>query len=147
MLKPGEIGYVSAYTILDDATSVEDAADYQLTVSGKSAKKNPNITLPAEVKYVCRDGGWREIHEMYAVVTNNTDATVYNYRVIVAVKTAEGKLVFVEDVMPSYVGIMPGTSVEVKIDLTYDSVVEELLEQGKIGFDQVEVIAYVDTDY
>lgn len=147
VLKPGEIGYVTAYTSLDDAASVEDAADYQLTVSGKSSKENPNVILPAEVKYVFIDGDWRDYHEMYAVVTNNTEATVYNYRVVVAVKDAEGKLIFVEDVMPSYVGIMPGTSVEVKLDLSYDSVVEELLEQGKITFDQVEVIAYVDTDY
>ena len=126
---------------------VEDAADYLLTVSGKSAKENPIVRLPAEVKYVFTEGDWRNYHELYATVTNDTEATVYNYRVVVAVKNAEGKLVFAEDVMPSYVGILPGTSVEIKLDLSYDSVVEKLLEAGTLTFDQLEVIAYVDTDY
>lgn len=147
VLKPGETGYVSAYISLDDVTSVEDAADYLLTVSGKSAKENPIVRLPAEVKYVYTKGDWRDYHTLYATVTNDTEATVYNYRVVVAVKNAEGKLVYAEDVMPSYVGILPGTSVEIKLDLSYDSVVEKLLEAGTLTFEQLEVIAYVDTDY
>ena len=147
VLEPGETGYVSAYMSLDDVDSVDAAADYLLTVTGKSAKENPNVNLPATVKYVFTEGDWRNTHELIATVTNESAETLYNFRVVFAVKDAEGNLVFVEDVSPSYVGILPGTSIEVKCDLTYDSVVEELLEQGALTFDQVEVIAYADTDY
>ena len=72
---------------------------------------------------------------------------MYDFRVVYAVKDAEGNLLYVENVQPSYVGILPGTSIEVSRDLSYDSVVEELLEQGILNFDKVEVVAYVDTDY
>ena len=147
VLEPGEIGYVSAYMSLDDVTSTEDAADYLLTVSGKSAKENPNVILPATVKYVYTKGDWRDTHQLVATVTNDTNEVVYNFRVVYAVKNAAGELLFVESVQPSYVGILPGTSVEVTRDVSYENVVEVLLEQGVLSFDQVEVIAYADTDY
>jgi len=147
VLEPGEVGFLSAYMSLDDVSSVEDAADYLLTVSGKSAKENTIVRLPATVKYTYTKGDYRDFHVLTATVTNDTTETVYDYRVVYAVKDAAGNLLFVENVQPSYVGILPGTSVEVMRDLSYDSVVEELLEQGILNFDQVEVIAYVDTDY
>ena len=147
VLEPGEVGYVSAYIRLEDVDSTDAAADYLLTVSGKSAKENPNIALPASVEYVYAKGDYRDTHKLVAVVSNDTAETVYDFRVVYAVKNAAGELLFVENVQPSYVGILPGSSVEVTRDLSYDSVVEELLEQGILTFDQVEVIAYADTDY
>lgn len=147
VLEPGEVGYVSAYIRLEDVDSTDAAADYLLTVSGKSAKENPNIALPATVEYVYAKGDYRDTHKLVAVVSNDTAETVYDFRVVYAVKNAAGELLFVENVQPSYVGILPGSSVEVTRDLSYDSVVEELLEQGILTFDQVEVIAYADTDY
>ncbi|MBO5501446.1 MAG: hypothetical protein J6K73_11915 [Clostridia bacterium] len=147
VLEPGETGYVSAYKSLDDVQSTEDVADYLLTVSGKSAKENPNVILPATVTYTYTKGDYRDYHVLTATVTNDTDAVVYDYRVVFAIKDAAGNLIYTDSVQPSYVGILPGTSVEVARDLSYDSVVETLLEQGILTFDQVEVIAYVDTDY
>lgn len=147
VLEPGETGYVSAYMSLDDVDSTDAAADYLLTVSGKSAKENPNVILPATVAYEYVKGDYRDYHTLIATVTNDTAETAYNFRVVFAVKDAEGNLLYVDDVQPSYVGILPGTSVEVKCDLSYENVVEELLEQGILNFDKVEVIAYVDTDY
>ena len=147
VLEPGEVGYVSAYMSLDDVESADDAADYLLTVSGKSAKENPNIILPATGAYTYTKGDYRDTHMLTATVTNNTEEVVYDFRVVYAVKDAEGNLLYVENVQPSYVGILPGTSIEVSRDLSYDSVVEELLEQGILNFDKVEVVAYVDTDY
>ena len=146
VLEPGETGYVSAYMSLDDVESAEDAADYLLTVSGKSAKENNIVRLPATVAYTYTKGDYRDTHELVATVTNDTDKTVYDYRVVYAVKDAAGNLLYTENVQPSYVGILPGTSVEVTRDLSYDSVVETLLEQGVLNFDQVEVIAYVELD-
>ena len=147
VLEPGEIGYVSAYMSLDDVDSVDDAADYLLTVTGVGAKENPNVILPATVKYTYEKGDYRDYHKLIATVTNDTNEVVYDYRVVFAVKDAQGNLLYTENVQPSYVGILPGTSVEVTRDLSYDNVVESLLEQGILNFDQVEVIAYVDTDY
>lgn len=146
VLEPGETGYVSAYMSLDDVESAEDAADYLLTVSGKSAKENTIVRLPATVAYTYTKGDYRDTHELVATVTNDTDKTVYDYRVVYAVKDAAGNLLYTENVQPSYVGILPGTSVEVTRDLSYDNIVEELLEQGILNFDQVEVIAYVELD-
>ncbi len=147
VLEPGQVGYLATYTSLDEVASVEDAADYMLTVNGKAAKENPNVALPATVEYVFTEGSYRNTHELIATVTNDTDAPVYNFRVLFAVKNAEGKIVYVDDVMPSYVGIMPGTSVQVKCDLSYDNVVEALLANGLITFDNLSVVAYQDTDY
>lgn len=147
VLEPGEVGYVSAYISLDDVQSTEDAADYLLTVTGVGAKENPNVILPATVKYTYEKGDYRDYHKLIATVTNDTNEVVYDYRVVFAVKDAQGNLLYSDSVQPSYVGILPGTSVEVTRDLSYDNVVENLLEQGILNFDQVEVIAYVDTDY
>lgn len=147
VLEPGQVGYLYTYKSLENATSIDDAADYMLTVSGKAAKENPNVALPATVEYVYTKGDYRDKHELIATVTNDTDAPVYNFRVLFAIKDAEGNLIYVDDVMPSYVGILPGTSVEVKCDLSYESIVEALLEKGEMSFDKVEVVAYVDTDY
>ncbi len=147
VLEPGQVGYVSAQMSMDDIESAEEAADYLLTVTGKGAKENPIVTMPATVKYVYTEGDWRNTHELIATVTNDTNDVLYDFRVVFAVKNAEGQLLYVEDVNPSYVGILPGTSIEVKCNLSYDSVVETLLENGTLTFDQVEVIAYADTDY
>lgn len=146
VLEPEGVGYIYGYISLDDVTSTEDAADYSLTVSGKSAKENNVVILPATVEYRFTEGDWRNTHELVATVTNDTENVVYDYRVVYAVKNAEGKLLYVESVQPSYVGILPGTSIEVTRDLSYDSVVEELLEAGILSFDQVEVVAYYEID-
>jgi hypothetical protein len=147
VLEPGQVGYLFSYKSLDDVTAETDAADYMLTISGKAAKENPNIALPATVEYVYTDGDYRDKHELVATITNDTDTTAYNFRVLFVVKDAEGKLIFVDDIMPSYVGILPGASVEVKCDVSYENVVEALLEKGEMAFDKVEVVAYIDTDY
>lgn len=146
VLEPEGVGYIYGYISLDDVTSTEDAADYSLTVSGKSAKENNVVILPATVEYRFTEGDWRNYYELVATVTNDTENVVYDYRVVFVVKNAEGKLLFVDSVQPSYVGILPGTSIEVTRDLSYDSVVEELMEAGIMTFDQVEVVAYYEID-
>ncbi len=147
VLEPGEVGYIRTSMSMEDVTSAEEASDYLLTVTGKNAKENPIVRLPATVEYKYTKGDYRDYHHLVATVTNDTAETVYNFTVVYAVKDAEGNLLYVESVQPSYVGILPGTSIEVTCDLSYDSVVEALMENGTLTFDTVEAIAYVDTDY
>ena len=118
-----------------------------LTLSPKSVSENTYVTLPATVIYRYTQGSYSDSHELIATVTNDTSDTVYKFCVAYAVKDADGNLQYVADVQTYNVGILPGTSVEVMCDLSYENLVEHLLEQGVLNFDQVEVVAYVDTDY
>ncbi len=146
VLQPGQTGYVLATIRLDDVESADAAADYLLTLSGKSDNETVVVTLPATAAYIHTQGEYTDTHELIATVTNETNETIYDVVVAFAVKDAEGNLVYVEEAATYNVGIMPGTSMEVRSKLTYNSMVEYLMENGIMNFDKVEVVAYAELD-
>jgi hypothetical protein len=142
ILSAGETGYAYASQSVEAATETSFIDDYLLTITGKGAKGRSVVYLPVTNKQ------YLEVKEPYYAYTNisadlenTTDATVRDFYVAFALKDAEGKLLYVTSCQPSYVGIKPGSSVEVLTRV--DSAISEYFTANNIVPKTVEAIAYI----
>jgi len=141
VLGPGETGYASAYQSVEAAIETSFIDDYLLTITGKGAKDRSTVYLPVtNQQYLETKETYWSYTNVSADLENTTDATVRDFYVVFALKDAEGKLLYVTSCQPSYVGIKPGSSVEVLTSV--DSAIKDYFTANNIVPATVEVIAY-----
>lgn len=142
-LQPGEYTYVrmNAYDGLS-----EDAvpADYALTLTGKAEKDYENVRFQAEGKLEMnvQVDKWSTYNFMYATVTNNTEETVYNVQVAMALLDAEGNVLYVCEDSLYNVGIPAGGSVVFRQNIPSEFM--KYFEANSITPASVDAIAYIE---
>lgn len=139
-LQPGEYTYVKIYEDLDEGQIPDD---YMMTLTGKSDKSKIALRLPVETRLEMdvKDGWW-EYNYMYALVTNNTDETLFGVDVVLALLDAEGNILYIDsNSLYSTVGINPGSSVTFRMDI--NSTFIEYFEANDLQPASVDAIAYV----
>lgn len=140
-----EVGYLYVSQSVKEAKTPDFIDDYLLTVTGKGAKENKTLRFAvSNAKYEVQDSRYWSSQYLVADVTNESDQTYHDLYVVFAVKDAEGNLLYVDSVNPSYVGIKPGSSIEVKIRM--DSSLADYWEENNIKWAKVEAIAYAEVE-
>ena len=141
-LEPGEYTYVEMYDEIEEEGV--SAADYSMTLTGKSDKEYTCLRLTCEPSLQMNvEDGWWTYNYMYALVTNNTDAPVYDLNVVFALMDAEGNIIHIEDhSMYSSVALMPGSSITVRLDIS--SSFMEYFEANNITPASLDAIAYAE---
>lgn len=141
VLGAGETGYAYASQSVEAATETSFIDDYLLTITGKGAKGRSTVYLPITNKqYLEVKDPYYSYSNISADLENTTDATVRDFYAAFALKDAEGKLLYVTSCQPSYVGIKPGSSVEILVRV--DSAITEYFTANNIIPTTVEAIAY-----
>jgi len=140
ILEPGEKGYIYVTKSVKEATDRSFIDDYLLTVTGKGAKENTIRRYPTEGRYEVVEGGWSPYHYSVATVTNDSDVVVYGYYAVFAAKDSEGNLLYASACDPSYVGIVPGSTVEIR--MLIDNDVIEYYESQGVSIASIDAIVY-----
>lgn len=117
ILAPGETGYVMNTTYANDAQSVSDIADHTLTITGKTSKEDAFARLDVDAKIEAYDTWSSTYYRVTFTITNNTDATVYDTKLVAGVYDADGKLIYAGTDTLYNVGIPAGTTVEARVDV------------------------------
>ncbi|MGN0753180.1 MAG: hypothetical protein ACI4ME_01890 [Aristaeellaceae bacterium] len=115
-LQPGEYTYVRMYDGLEEN---QVPADYMLTLVGKSDNSRVAFRLPAEASFEMGvKEEWQTHNYLYAQVTNPTDKVLYSVETVFALLDAEENIIYIESKsLYSEIGIMPGQSVMVRLDI------------------------------
>lgn len=144
-LDAGETGYMYMQQSVKEATDKSFIDDYLLTITGKGAKENPVIRMQtADAKLVTEDSAYWSRSYFYADVTNTSADIAYEFYVVFALKDAEGKILYADSCNPSYVGLKPDNTVQIR--LSVDSDLIEYFAANNITPSTVEAIAYVKQD-
>ena len=141
-LEPGEYTYVKMYS---EITSGK-AADYAMTLTGKSDNSKHTVRLPIEtdLQLGVKDGWWTYDY-MYATVTNDTDKPLYGIRVVLALLDAEGNILNIDDEsMYDDKALTPGSSMIVRKSIS--STFMDYYKANGIVPASVDAIAYVIED-
>lgn len=143
-LQPGEYTYVTMYEEVEDAEVVP--SDYMLTLTGKSDNSEIAVRLPVETKLELGvTEGWWDYNYMYATITNNTDATLFDLEIVLALLDGEGNILNVESVyLYNEIGVPAGQTLVVRKDIS--SSFMEYFEANQLTPAQVDAIAYVLVD-
>lgn len=145
VLAPDEVGYLYAYQGVEEATDKSFIADYLLTVTSKGAKDTEKVAfITSNARYEKVDLGYWGYHYAITDVMNASDKTFYDYDVVYALKDADGKLLYVDNCNPSYVGLKPGSIVEVRVSVSSD--VATYWEENKIVPASVEAASFIIID-
>lgn len=140
VLAAGETGYAYASQGVEAAAETSFIDDYLLTITGKGAKGRSAVYLPVTNKqYLEVKESYYEYTNISADVENTTDATVRGFYVVFALSDAQGQLLYVTSCKPSYIGIKPGSSVEVLTRV--DTAITEYFAANSIKPSTVEAIA------
>ena len=144
VLQPGDVGYIFSYDSVDDAESIDDVDDYMLTVTGKSTD-NEVVRYPATGSFQenVQISEYSSANYISAEITNDTDETVYDMDVVIALLDAEGNIMMVENNAFYNVGVTPGSTITYRREV-YDSWYEAWAREGLTPA-QVEVIAFTET--
>lgn len=143
ILDPGQKAYLRQYINVDDADSPDYIDDYTLSVSGKSASENTNVALDCTAEVGMKPYSYTSTTEYPTVtitVTNNLDETVREIYAAYALLDEDGKVIYVDYVSPSYVGLPTGQSIE--LDSQIDSSLVEQWEADGVEPASIEVLAY-----
>ncbi len=143
ILDPGQKAFLREYINVDDADSPDYIDDYTLSVSGKSASENTNVALDCTAEVGMKPYSYTSTTEYPTVtitVTNNLDETVREIYAAYALLDEDGKVIYVNYVSPSYVGLPTGQSIE--LDSQIDSSLVEQWEKDGVEPASIEVIAY-----
>ena len=144
VLGPGETGFISVSQDVKDAEEKSFIDDYLLTITGKGIKENTTLRLEvSNVRIKKAQSNWSSDY-LVADVKNNTEITRHDFYVVFAVKDDQGNLLYTDSVNPSYVGIKPGSTVE--IQARFDSNVEKYIVVNELKIAEIEAIAYVQTE-
>ncbi|MDO4620822.1 MAG: hypothetical protein Q4B09_09410 [Lachnospiraceae bacterium] len=143
ILQPEEYTYVSMYVSLDDS-QVAEVDDYMLTVTGKSDLDYTTTRFAVEPDFQkdVQDGYWNYDY-MYGKVTNETDETVYNMQVGLALLDDEENILYLDSSSLYNYGIEPGSAVTYRTSL-YDTYKEALEKEG-LTATHVDAVAYTDS--
>lgn len=143
ILDPGQKAYLKEYINVDDAESADYIDDYTLSVSGKSASENTNVALDCTAEVGMKPYSYTSSSEYLTAtitVTNNLDETVREIYAAYALYDADGKVMYVDYVSPSHVGLPAGQTIE--LDSQIDSTLVEQWEKDGVEPASIEVIAY-----
>lgn len=146
VLAPGEYCYVRTYSDIDDSKySVADVDDYMLTVTGSSAGERTTRRFPcaAEWKPDTAVGKYMTYNYMEATFTNDTDETIFDLGVTMALLDDNGNILYVNcKNFYDEIGVAPGSTVVVRIDVG-DDILEANAANG-ITPTQVDAYAFID---
>lgn len=141
VLEPGEKGYLMAYQSVKEATDKSYIDDYLLTVTGKGSKDKSVIRYPATARLeIDNKSRYSTYYYEIATVENNTELTCYDFYAVFIARDIDGKMLHVQECDPSYVGIQPGSFIEIKYRL--DSDIIEYYEGKDIAIDSIDVIVF-----
>ena len=140
-LQPGEYTYCYLYSRLED-DQVEHVDDYQLTLTGKSDKDTVVTKLPVEVEYQPNvENGWFTYNYLTGTVTNNTDETLFNIKIVMVLLDADGNVLYLAaDTL--YDGLTPGSGIVFRCDVD-SNFLDYYAAQG-IEIASCDAIAYVE---
>lgn len=138
-LQPDEYTYVSMYTDVEEGVTVDD---YLLTVTGKSDMDYYAQRLDVVTDYQAEvTKGYSTYDYMYATVTNNTEDTVEDIRIVLALLDDDDNILYVtSDSLGSDVGLHPGSTVTFSIRVNSDN--KESYEAAGFTATKVDAIAY-----
>lgn len=110
ILQPGEYCYTTIHADLEES-QLAVASDYMLTITGKSENDKVITRLPVECTYVPNaTEGWWTRNILSATVTNNTDQTLFDIRIVMALLDADGKVLYVNS-STCYQGLTAGSTI------------------------------------
>lgn len=144
-LQPNEYTYVRMYDEVEDVEASE-IDDYMLTVTGKADTDAYSYRFPCTTSYEpnVEDNYWT-YNYMYATFTNDTEETVYDISVVLALLDAEGNILYMSsEELYSDIGVMPGSSITIRKDV--DSSFIEYYEKNGLVPASVDAIAYVNVE-
>ena len=145
VLGPGEIGY-----IFDDPDDIDEEnknniTSYMLTVAGKVTNYRYTQYLPSLVKYgIVEKFNGSEALRISVTVTNDTNSTLYDIKMIVALYDSNDNLYIVDSIYQYGVGVIAGQSAEFYND--YSTEFFELWKAGNTNPGRIEAIAYLVDD-
>ena len=141
VLQPGENAYLysSSYVATTDKSYI---SDYMLTVTGKGSISQKITRLTSAARYDQVTGDYAAYHYLVSEAKNDTENVLTAFEIVFVMRDAEGKLLYVANSAWSgyNVGIMPGSSLELRIDMGWDLVT--YLTDNNIVAPTVESIAY-----
>ena len=113
-LQPGESTY--AYAVIDLEDVEGDIADYAFKIDGKEDDKTTSVRLDTACALDPEDSDTALL-----TVTNNTDEILYGVKGAVTFLDADENIVVVNSVsMLSKVGLNPGATVTMKVEIPHD---------------------------
>ena len=94
-LQPGEYGYIYAYDGIDTVDNYSQVDDYMLTVTGKSGDKE-YVRYPVVGDYQedVQVSKYSSYDYVIAEITNDTDETVFNLEVVIALLDDQDNILF-----------------------------------------------------
>ena len=110
VLQPGESAYLYKNMYLEEGTSANDVADYEMDLNGNPDVYYTITRFPCEVEYVTNDERSGDQGMIYVTVTNDTDETVFDMRVVCALLNDIGEVLYVSNNSTS-IGLLPGATV------------------------------------
>lgn len=129
-LLPGEKGYLSVTSGIEEAIEPTFIDDYSVSIVGKSANEEDVIRYPVSDVRMGEydDYGWYQA--FYATVNNDSDVKTGDVSVVFAAYDDEGNLLFNCAQSTSGMALIPGNSVEVHRILDSD-IISGLEQEGK----------------
>ena len=139
VLQPGEYAYLCKSMYLDDGIKAADVADHVMDVNIKNDSYCTYTRYPVTVEYVEKDPNNGDRPMIYATITNDTEETVYNMRIIAALTNDIGEVVYVTN-SSTNLGLVPGAAVV--FPLYVDNIVLNYMETNGITATGCDAIAY-----
>ncbi len=139
VLQPGEYAYLYKSMYLEDGIKAADVADYVMDVNIKNDSYYTYTRFPVTVEYIEKDPNNGDRPMIYATITNDTDETVFDMRVIAALMNDIGEVVYV-NTNSTNMGLLPGSAVV--FPLYVDSTVQSYMETNGITPVSCDAIAF-----
>ena len=143
-LQPGEYAYLTQYKKVEGVDTYLDVDDYVLTITGKSSSGKTTLRLNCDGATYTPDmqvSRYSTRNRIEATFTNNTDETIFDLTVVMAVLDADGNILAVESQsLYSGVGVCPGASITVRADVS--DAMREAYERAGLTPDHVDAYAY-----
>lgn len=141
-LLPGEYTYLEM-VIYDQLT--EEPTNYKLTVVERTDKDTRNDRYPVTTDLQLGvEQGYRTVDYMYATVTNPTNETVYDMEVALTLLDDAGNILLMEDQMFFDMGLCPGSSMTVRIEI--EEYMKDYFEENGLKPAVVDAIAFTEVD-
>lgn len=140
-LQPGEYAYTKVNSELTEE-QLPLVDDYMLTLTGKSDKDTVVTKLPVEVEYQPNvENGWFTYNYLTGTVTNNTDETLFDIRIVMVLLDADGNVLYLAaDTL--YDGLTPGSGIVFRCDVD-SNFLDYYAAQG-IEIASCDAIAYIE---
>ena len=144
VLQPGEYTYASLRAEIEEGSAAP--ADYSITITGKTDNSVSTLRLPCTTSLELGvESGWWTYNYMYAEVTNNTVAPLYDIAVVFALLDAEGNILYMaDDALYSERALGPGSTMIFRKDI--ESGFMEYFAENNLVPTTVDAIAYVEIE-